>query len=165
MGIMPAPAPPESLKDAITAHCRLLVRSHRRVTGRALLDDAAEKLDDAALREALWSAEVVIASHGTEADPVLNYGNAQALKVWEADWTSFTSMPSRLTAEPMNREERASMLARVTADGYIDDYSGIRISTLGTRLKIHRATVWNLIDDSGLRHGQAVVFSDWSPVS
>ncbi len=161
---MSSQAPSESQTDRISAHCRLLAESHRRVTGQPLGDPTWESLSDADLRAVMWEADVVIASHGTESDPVLNYGNARALELWEADWPSFTSMPSRLTAEPMNREERASMLARVTADGYIDDYAGIRISTKGTRFKIHRATVWNLIDAEGERRGQAVVFSDWSPL-
>lgn len=95
---------------------------------------------------------------------MLNYGNRRALELWEADWPTFTSMPSRLTAEPIRREGRAAMLARVTANGFIDDYAGIRISTKGTRFKIHRATVWSVRDESGIRRGQAVVFSDWSPL-
>lgn len=149
---------------AIAAHCRLLRDSHLRVTGRPLDGRDWANLDDDELCAAFWNADAVIASHGIEDDPVLNYGNRKALELWEADWPAFTSMPSRLTAEPIRREERAEMLARVTKDGFIDDYAGIRISTKGTRFKIHRATVWTVRDEAGIRHGQAVVFSDWSPL-
>ena len=134
------------------------------MTGLPLGDPGWAELDGDALCAAFWNANVVIASHGTEDDPVLNYGNRQALELWEADWPAFTSMPSRLTAEPVRREERAEMLARVTADGFIDDYAGIRISTKGTRFKIHRATVWTVRDEADIRRGQAVVFSEWSPL-
>lgn len=156
--------PPFACNESIAAHLRLLRDSHLRVTGRPLGDPGWAELDGDALCAAFWNADVVIASHGTEEDPVLNYGNRQALELWEADWPAFTSMPSRLTAEPIRREERAEMLARVTTNGFIDDYAGIRISTKGTRFKIHRAMVWTLRDEAGVRRGQAVVFSDWSPL-
>lgn len=156
--------PPFACNDTIATHCRLLRDSHLRVTGQPLGDARWAELDGDELCAAFWHAELVIASHGVEDDPVLNYGNCRALELWEADWPAFTAMPSRLTAEPVRREERAAMLARVTADGFIDDYAGIRISTKGTRFKIHRATVWTLRDAAGIHCGQAVVFSAWSPL-
>ena len=55
----------------------------------------------------------VLVAHGTEADPVLNYGNATALALWEMSWEELTRTPSRLTAEAPNREERARLLATV----------------------------------------------------
>ena len=73
--------------------------------------------------------------------------------------------PSRLTAEPMHRDERAEMLRRTSRDGYIDDYRGVRISTTGRRFLIERATVWNVLDTAGQPAGQAATFSDWSTLS
>ena len=70
-------------------------------------------------------------------------------------------MPSRLTAEAPNREERARLLAQVTQHGFIDDYSGIRISTRGRRFRIAQATVWNLRDETGHPCGQAAMFAHW----
>jgi hypothetical protein len=72
-----------------------------------------------------------------------------------------TRTPSRLTAEAPNREERARLLEVVTKRGFIDDYSGVRISKSGRRFKISRATVWNLVSENGEPHGQAATFSDW----
>lgn len=156
--------PSFACNDTIAAHLRLLRDSYQRVTGHPLVDASWADLDGKALCAAFWNADAVIASHGVQDDPVLNYGNRRALELWEADWPAFTSMPSRLTAEPIRREERSEMLARVTRDGFIDDYAGVRISTKGTRFKIHRATVWTVRDEAGVRRGQAVVFSDWSPL-
>ena len=156
--------PSFACNESIAAHLRLLRDSHLRVTGQPLGDWNWAGLDGNELCAAFWNADAVIASHGIEDDPVLSYGNRKALELWEADWPAFTSMPSRLTAEPIRREERADMLARVTANGFIDDYAGVRISTKGTRFKIHRATVWTIRDESGTRRGQAVFFSDWSPL-
>ncbi len=100
-------------------------------------------------------------SHGTEADPVLNYGNAAALALWEMSWDELTRTPSRLTAEAPNREERARLLGAVTQHGFIDDYSGIRISKTGRRFRIAQATVWNLLSETGQPCGQAAMFARW----
>jgi MEKHLA domain len=96
-----------------------------------------------------------------EADPVLNYGNAAALALWEMSWEELTRTPSRLTAEVLNREERARLLAAVTACGFIDDYSGVRISKTGRRFKISWATVWNLLTADDHPCGQAAMFGEW----
>ena len=79
----------------------------------------------------------------------MNYGNAAALALWEMSWEELTRTPSRLTAEAPNREERARLLEAVTRRGFIDDYSGMRISKGGRRFRISRATVWNLISETG----------------
>jgi hypothetical protein len=78
-------------------------------------------------------------------------------------WEQFTQTPSRLTAEAPRREERARLLAQVTARGFIEDYSGVRISASGTRFQIHRAIVWNLLTPTGQPTGQAACFSEWTP--
>ena len=76
-------------------------------------------------------------------------------------WDEFTRTPSRLTAEAPNREERARLLNAVTTLGFIDDYSGIRISKTGRRFRIEQATVWNLLDERENYVGQAAMFSRW----
>ena len=70
-------------------------------------------------------------------------------------------LPSRLSAEPVSQMERARLLEQVTARGFIDDYSGVRISRTGRRFLIRRATVWNLIDQTGTYQGQGAMFRDW----
>jgi hypothetical protein len=76
-------------------------------------------------------------------------------------WDEITRTPSRLTAEAPNREERARLLAEVTANGFIENYSGVRISKNGRRFRIVQAKVWNLLDTQGKPYGQAAVFSHW----
>jgi hypothetical protein len=73
-------------------------------------------------------------------------------------------MPSRLSAEPLAREERARLLARVAARGYVDDYTGVRISSTGRRFRVRDATVWNLTDEQGYYRGQAACLRRWEPV-
>lgn len=147
--------------DAVIAHSRLLLSCHRLLTGRALMPEPA---DGRALAQALFEAPFVVVSHGTEADPVLNYGNAAALALWEMSWEELCSTPSRFTAELPERSERERLLAAVSAHGFIDDYSGVRISKTGRRFRIRRATVWNLAGAAGAPAGQAATFSHWEPL-
>lgn len=139
-------------------HTACLARSFKHWTGRELLPGVATGRD---LAEQLFAAPFVVVSHGTEADPVLNYGNQAALSLWEMTWEELTRTPSRLTAEAPNREERARLLAAVTRQGFIDDYSGVRISKSGRRFRIDRATVWNLLASEGRACGQAAMFDRW----
>jgi len=113
------------------------------------------------LAQALFEAPVAIVSHGTQADPIFNYANRCALNLWELDWDTFIQMPSRLSAEPLHRDERAQMLTQLQTHGFVDNYQGIRISSQGRRFYIQQATIWNVIDDTGTRLGQAATFSDW----
>lgn len=70
-------------------------------------------------------------------------------------------MPSRLTAETPERAERQRLLDRVSERGFVDDYSGVRVSSAGRRFRITGATVWDVCDDEGTRVGQGAMFSTW----
>ena len=135
-----------------------MARSLRHWTGRELLPEASATADFA---RSVFEAAFVLVSHGIQLDPILNYGNRTALALWEMTWEELTRTPSRLTAEAPNRAERARLLQAVTERGYIDDYSGIRISKTGRRFHIKRATVWNLLTEEGKPCGQAAMFDHW----
>ncbi len=139
-------------------HTQRLLDSYRKWTGVELIDRSGNDEEQAAR---LFAAPFVVLSHGTEADPILNFGNQSALDLWETDLSGFLTMPSRLTAEPVHRDERQRLLERVEQNGFIDDYSGVRITRTGRRFFIERATVWNVVDSNGVRIGQAATFSTW----
>jgi hypothetical protein len=140
----------------------LLLESFRRWTGRELLGRTGTAEEQAT---ALYTAPFVVVSHGTEADPILNYGNKLALELWETDRERFLRTPSRLTAEPVNRAERERMLAWAATQGFIDDYRGVRISLTGRRFLVENALVWTVVDAGGKRAGQAATFSHWTFLS
>ncbi|NBR86932.1 MAG: MEKHLA domain-containing protein [Verrucomicrobia bacterium] len=140
------------------AHAATLARSFRHWLRRDLPVAAVEPSD---LAQALFSAPFVLVSHGTQADPVLTYGNRAALALWEMSWDELTRTPSRLTAEPVAREDRARLLAEVTQHGHIANYAGVRISKFGRRFRIAQAIVWNLLDEHGAPCGQAAMFDRW----
>jgi len=139
-------------------HSQLLLNSYRHWLGQELIERSGDPEDEAAR---LFDASFVVVSHGTQADPILNYGNQVALGLWEMDVETLTSTPSRKTAQPVHRDERAALMQRTREHGYIDDYRGIRISSSGKRFQIDRAIVWNLIDETGTYVGQAATFSEW----
>jgi hypothetical protein len=139
-------------------HTGRLVQSYKKWTGRDLLPGDFSPRE---LSAKLFDAPFVVVSHGTQPDPILNYGNRAALELWEMSWDEFTRTPSRLTAEPARREARAKVMEAVTHQGFFENYSGIRVSKTGRRFEISRATVWNMISETGRLAGQAATFSEW----
>jgi hypothetical protein len=144
--------------DFIETHGAELLRTYHRWTGRHLIEPCGDAHAEARM---LFEAPFAVVSGGAEGDQILNYGNKTAMELWEMDWDTLTRTPSRLTAEPMHRDERAEFLRRVRELGFIDDYSGIRISSKGRRFRIAQATVWNVTDADGKYAGQAATFSKW----
>ena len=149
---MMASLPHEYLGEEPRARIALVATSYRRLLGRDLVDGGSDPV------LALWQAPLAIVAHGLEADPVFFFGNRAALAAFETTPAAITAMPSRLSAEPLARDERQALLDRVRAQGFIDDYAGMRISAKGRRFRITQAVVWNLIDAAGERHGQAACF-------
>lgn len=138
---------------------RILCASYQHWKGLPLIDVAA---DSAQVVQGLMNAPFAVASHDTQPDPIFNYANIQAQQLFGMTWQEITQVPSRYSAEEMDRVERAKLLERVTKYGFVDDYSGVRIAKDGTRFTIHNATVWNLLDEQGEYCGQAALIRDWT---
>ena len=147
--------------EALESHCRLLVDSYQSLLGKPLLNVNPQL----SIREQLDAAEFVLLSHGKDSDPLFNYGNQQALQLFELRWDELLQMPSRLSAEAINQQQRAWLLAEVSAKGFIENYNGVRISKTGKRFEIHNAVVWNLYDQQHSFYGQAACFNQWTFLS
>ncbi|PRE12440.1 MEKHLA domain-containing protein [Burkholderia multivorans] len=133
----------------------LLAGSYRRLLNRPLVPDGLNAADGAA-----WlydAAPFGVLAHDTSADPVFVYGNKRAQAIFEYGWDELTALPSRLSAEPMERRERQSFLEKVARDGFVSDYRGVRVTKSGKRFWIERATVWQLVDAGGIVRGQAAM--------
>ena len=142
----------------LSGHVEQLLTSYRRLTSRDLLPPGVA----VQRAQALYEAPFVVVSHGTEAEPVFNYANLAAQALFEMDWDTFVTVPSRLSAGPVHRAERERLLDEVTRRGYIDNYAGIRVARSGRQFRIERAVVWNVSNGDGAPAGQAAAFSDWS---
>jgi hypothetical protein len=148
-----ASVPPQYRAPETAPRIALIAESFARLLGRPLVEGGGDVI------AALWHAPVAVVAHGVEPDPVFFFGNRAALTAFDSDLAAFTAMPSRLSAEAPLREERQRLLDRVTRDGFIDDYAGVRISASGRRFRIENAVVWNLVDGQGLHQGQAACFA------
>ena len=149
---------PAELNDYLEGHVRRLLDSFRHCTGKDLVQQEQSPREQA---RALFYAPFVVLSHDSGSDPLLNYANEAGLHLFELTWEELIALPSRLTAEPLHRDQRARFLGRVTQHGYIEDYTGVRISWSGRRFLIEQATVWNVRDEQGAPYGQAATFSRW----
>lgn len=62
------------------------------------------------------------------------------------------------------REQRQALLDQVKAQGYINNYAGVRIAASGKRFEIQDVIVWEVFDEAGVRRGQAATFDNWKPL-
>ena len=149
-------------KPEIIIWNQLLLDSYKKLLGSELIPRQGTPEEQA---KTLFFAPFVVASHGRESDPIYNYGNQVLLDLWERDWEDLRKMPSRLSAEPILREERQRILEATGTQGYFKDYQCVRISRTGKRYKIADVTLWNILDELGNYCGQAATFSQWCLIS
>lgn len=135
-----------------------LLDSYRQWTGHELVQRTTPEGD----LQTLWETPRVVVFHGTQSDPVFEYGNRMALELWELPLRDFLGMPSRKTAEPVHQEERRRLLERTRKFGFVDDYRGVRISRTGKRFLIEKALLWTVLNRDGTAIGQAATFDRWT---
>ena len=109
-----------------------------------------------------------------------------ALELWKASYNELTIMPSKYTAEEMERSAREAFLQEVNVRGVVTDYTGtlsvksphmslnyfssmlhlhdigVRIARDKSKFIIKRAVVWNVVI-GGEKIGQAATFDKWEP--
>ena len=137
----------------------LLVSSYRRTVGAepAFLDHAKHP-------SARWlyeEASHCVLAHNTDPDPRFIYANKAAQACFEYGIDEITALPSRLSAEPIAREDRQKLLDAVARHGFATGYSGLRIAKSGRRFWIEDGVVWQLVDSDGAVRGQAATFARW----
>lgn len=133
----------------------LLTGSYARLVGKPLVP---------AGKNALWlyrDASFAVLAHGVEDDPKFIYANRTAQRCFEYSWDEILTLPSRFSAEVPDRAARKALLEQVARNGFMTGYRGLRVAKSGRRFIIEDGIVWELIDDKGMRHGQAATFSSW----
>lgn len=152
---------PDLTNDFYSKHGQLLCSSYANWTNKKLI---ADNNDPGTLILALYEAPFAVVSHGIENDPIFNFGNKTALELFELEWDRFIQVPSRESVEMTNRAERDKLMQRVTTNGFMDNYSGVRTSSSGKRFLIAEATIWNIVDINNIYYGQAAMFKKWNPI-
>lgn len=137
---------------------QLLTNSFARTVGKPLVtsnQDVAWLYND---------APFAVLAHNAATDPMFVYANRTAQRCFEYSWEELITIPSRLSAEAPNRDERQRLLDAVARNGFIDNYRGLRIAKSGRRFWIEGGIVWELSDENGERRGQAALFASWTDV-
>lgn len=101
-----------------------------------------------------------IASH--DINSTFNYANKAALALFKTSWGEMIGLDSRVSAPETAQEDRMKLLTNVSQLGFVEDYRGIRVAFDGSFFKIHKATIWNIIDSNNNNQGQAVIIMDHS---
>ena len=139
----------------------LLLRSYARFVGEPLASYSGIS-DDEAAHQLYETAPFGLLAHDTSADPLFIYANRTAQRCFEYDWDDFVGLPSRLSALPDGQTDREALLRSVAEHHVTTGYRGLRVSKSGHRFWVENLTMWELIDDDGVRYGQAAVFRSWS---
>lgn len=163
---MPTSAAAPWLNEAAISTANRILDSHRLAFGTTLIAPLAADATPEQWAQALFASERVVLAHdgndpAGDPGPRLIYANRAALALWRRPWAEMVGMPSRLTAEPMARQERARALLRTQSQQAISNYSGIRIDSQGRRFRIDGARVFSLRNEAGEPCGQAACFSRW----
>jgi hypothetical protein len=101
---------------------KLLVGSYQRFVGQSLLPRGLNAEESA--RWLYADAAFAVLAHNTAPDPIFIYGNQAAQRLFEYRWDALIALPSRLSAEAPEREERERFLEHVRANGFVTGYSG-----------------------------------------
>ena len=157
----PDPLPPEAawLEAAAIELATGLLQSHRSRFGWPLI--SCRSSEPRQLAQELFTASTVVLAHDGGSDPRLVYANAAALRLWCRPWSAMVGMPSRLTAEPAERQARTQMLNDALRHQAIRGYTGIRVDSGGRRFQIEGARLWTLPASHGDGRGQAAAFARW----
>ncbi len=153
---------PSEQNEFYRDHVSIIAHSYYQQVGRQIpLGQTGYGRLEVDSAKALFNAPFALISHGTESEPIFNYANRTAMRLFNMTWNEIITLQSRYSAEQPNRQQRSHFLNEVKTHGYIDNYCGIRIAKGGRRFQIEQATVWNLIDNNGDYYGQAAMFSHW----
>jgi hypothetical protein len=137
-----------------------MVASYRRWVGSELaVPEPGTELD-------LWlyaQAPFGLLAHDGTADPRFVYANLSAQRCFEYAWSELVGLPSRLSALPDAREERATLLLAVARNGFATGYRGLRVAKSGRLFWIEEVTVWNVLDARDRFLGQAASYRYTSP--
>mmetsp|Transcript_21162 Transcript_21162/g.31381 ORF Transcript_21162/g.31381 Transcript_21162/m.31381 type:complete len:243 (+) Transcript_21162:68-796(+) len=154
-------------------HIKFLHKSVLNLTGRGLYDRMKVNIHDESSDNDIYkficrNERYVLISHGTQDDPVYNFGNLACLQAFARSWDNLTSMPSRLCVVSKSQDEalRIELMQNVTNFGFVDgEYRGYRVRGDGKFIKLTECCVWNCYEDNGEYIGQAALFdTELSPI-
>ena len=149
---------PTAENQFLQDHVARLHQSYQRLVGKTF---GPVDLQGIEFAQAVYKSSFILLSHGTESEPIFNYANLTAQRLFEMSWAEFCTCPSRDSAEPQNQAGRQKLLTAVREQGFFENYQGIRIAKSGKRFWIRETTIWNVTDEQGQYFGQAAICRHW----
>jgi len=148
-------------RDMIS-HVSLLDRSLKHLTGRGVYERMGVQPSSpkGIYNTVCLNERFVLISHGTEANPIYNFGNVAALQAFVRSWDNLM-IPSAESVVLRSQDEtlRNELMQKVTDNGFVEGASGIRVRGDGKFIKLVDAVVWNCYDnDNSTYIGQAAFF-------
>lgn len=146
----------------LISHVTLLDRSLKRLTGQGIFDRIGVKPSSpkGIYNTVCLNERFVLISHGTESNPIYNFGNVAALQAFARSWDDI-KIPSAESVVLRSQDEvlRKELMRKVTENGFVEGASGIRVRGDGKFIKLVDAVVWNCYDaDDSTYIGQAAFF-------
>jgi hypothetical protein len=134
----------------------LLTGSYLKLAGESMVPEGRGEATD--MMDWLYRcAPFGVLAQDASREPRFVYANRAAQSFFECDWQEIVGMHSSLSAPDVNREARAAVMEGVLKNGYRSGYRGLRRTLPGRLFWIEDVTIWNIIDDEGIRHGQAAL--------
>mmetsp|Transcript_33049 Transcript_33049/g.79885 ORF Transcript_33049/g.79885 Transcript_33049/m.79885 type:complete len:222 (+) Transcript_33049:64-729(+) len=145
----------------LSVHIGYLDRSLRKSSGTGLFDWINQRSEDATVTTAALLDEnqrFGVLSHGTQPDPIFNYGNKASLELFGYKIEDLCRTASRLSTVPELMKDRENLIKDIETCGYgyIDD--AVRVKSDGELFVIDRILVWTLFDKTDKRIGLAAVY-------
>jgi hypothetical protein len=124
-------------------HLKILDDSLRRLTKKGLAERMGIVRSESIYSDIHLNDRFVVISHGTEKDPIYNYGNSACLAAFARTWDELCKIPSAdsVVRRSVDENLRVELMLRVTRDGYVEGASGIRVTGDGRFLRLVDAVV------------------------
>jgi hypothetical protein len=144
-------------------HIRLLDQSLEKSRGNGMFQWIQTKLlpeDEpvTTIQQLNANARFGVLSHGTQPDPIFNYGNMASLELFEQNIEDLCQTPSRYSTVPELMDDRSDLIQDIEIKGYGCIKNAIRVSAKGNLFLISQILVWTVFDDDDNRIGLAAIY-------
>lgn len=149
--------PPPGRVANVTEWLLLSSNSLQQYTGKSLLEHMVEDSVES-LQDAHENTRFAILSHGIQEDPIYNYFNKAALETFQYEPEEIYQLPSRKSAPPDLRVDRAALIQASVECGFQIYTKAVRVTKCGRLFQINEGLLWNVYDNEGNRVGQTALF-------
>lgn len=99
-----------------------------------------------------------ILSHGTQQDPIYNYGNWAALTLFDYSLEELCQTPSRYSTVESLMDDREKLIQQINDVGYGTISDAVRQTTNGSLFVIQKIWIWHVYHPDGRRIGLAALY-------